>query len=264
MALSLWGGERDNTQPPMPQTCSSIPSLWGKIWGKMVRKLLPLPRHHAKALTEHFFGVEKAVFLVKFPAWGRALTAARSEAILGSLLGGESGQTQSSPSPSFPGNSPIWGESGTNTNFLAPYCSCRPCFGVFLPQSGSRRLLWRGQGRRGLQKTPTRPPHTHPVSTIAFFGGKSGRIGQTARRPRLSAGFGGDLGSGGARMPRPGGSPLSPRLPTPQNGRNRPKFAAPPPPTPPRAGPGGEGGSGWGRGAPGTCRRRFRGVWPQI
>lgn len=43
LALSLWGGERDNTQPPIPHTCSSIPLLWGKIRGKRYKSSSPSP-----------------------------------------------------------------------------------------------------------------------------------------------------------------------------------------------------------------------------
>lgn len=129
-----------------------------------------------------------------------------------------------------------------------------------MPQSGSWRLLWRGQGRRGCKKHPRDPPHTHPVSTTDS-GGKSGRIGQTARRSRFSAGFGGIWGREVPACHVRGGPRAPPASRRPKPAGSAPNLPPLPPPLPARV-PG--GGSGWGRGAPGTCHRRFGGVLPQI
>lgn len=56
-------GRETTGNPSIPQTCSSIPFALGQNLGKMVQKLLPLPKHHAKALTKHFFGWKKPCFL---------------------------------------------------------------------------------------------------------------------------------------------------------------------------------------------------------
>lgn len=109
-----------------------------------------------------------------------------------------------------------------------------------MPQSGSRSLLWRGQGRRGLQKTPTRPPPKHTLSA-PFLGGKAAESVKPPDGRGFPPVFGGGGGFGVGRCPHAtsGGGPRAP--PTFQ----RPKSAgiAPnPPPLPsptPRAGPGG-------------------------
>lgn len=172
--------------------------------------------------------------------------------------GGQSGQTQSSPSPSIPGTAHFGVKAAQIPISGSPTVPADPVLGFFLPRSGSRRLLWRGQGRRGLQKTPTRPsPNTHPVSTNWFFGGKSGRIGQTAL---FRTGFGGDLGSGGARMPRPGGVPALPPPPDAPNRPESPQIRRPSPPYPsPSAGPGGRGAQGGGGARPVPATADFGG-----
>lgn len=244
--VTVGRGERQHPTPH-PQNLLLHPFPLGENPGKTGQKLLPLPRHHAKALTKHFLGKKKP-FLVQFPAWGRALPAAHSQAILGSFFwGGESSQSQSSPSPFHPWNSPFWSESGTNTNFWLPTVPADPFLGFFCPILALGGSSGGGRAGGGCKKHPRDPPQTHPVSTTPFFGG--GKAAGSVKPPEgrgFFRRFRGGLGSGGAHMPRPGGSPRSPRLPTPQNGRNRPKSAALPPP--PRAGPG--GGSGWGGARP--------------
>lgn len=109
-----------------------------------------------------------------------------------------------------------------------------------------------GAGPAGLQKTPTRPPpYTHPVSTIHFWGEKRPN---RSNRPKVAVfrRFWGDLGSGGARMPHPGGVPA---LPPPPDAPNRPKSPQirRPSPHPPRAGPGGAQGGGGAHPVPATA-----------
>lgn len=64
------GEGRETTPTPHSPNLLLHPFALGENPGKTVQKHLPLPRHHAKALTKHFFWVEKAPFLVKIPSLG--------------------------------------------------------------------------------------------------------------------------------------------------------------------------------------------------
>lgn len=147
------------------------------------------------------------------------------------------------PLPFHPWNGPFWGESGTNTNFWLPTVPADPVLGVFSPNLALGVSSGGGRAGGGCKKHPRDPPPKHTLSA-PFLGGKAAESDKPPDGRGFPPVFGGDLGSGGAHMPRPGGSPRSPHLPTPQIGRNRPKSAAPPLPHPARV----PGGSGWGEG----------------
>lgn len=237
--VTVGRGERQHPTPH-PQHLLLHPFALGENPGEMVQKLLPLPRHHAKALTKHFFWVKKPWFWFKFPAWGRALRAPRSEAILAILrffLGGGTKQPNPKlPLPFRPWSGPFWGESGTNTNFWLPTVPADPDLGFFCPSLALGGSSGGGRAGGAAKNTHETPPHTHTLSAQSVFGGKSGRIGQTAQRSRFSAGFGGIWGREVPACHVRGGVPA---LPPPPDAPNRPE-------------------------SPQIRRRRSGGVLPQI
>lgn len=106
-----------------------------------------------------------------------------------------------------------------------------------MPQSGSWRLLWRGQGRRGCKKHPRDPP-THTLSAQLILGGKAAE----SVKPPEGRGFPPVLGGFGVgRCPHAtsGGVPALPPPPDAPNRPETPQICRPSPHPSPRGSRGG-------------------------